>query len=87
VNQGNSGAVPDHLKDAHYQGAQKLGRGVTYRYPHDYPEDWVAQQYLPDRIKNDQYYQPKQNGTFERAFAKQYRQLLAAQRGQQPPQR
>lgn len=62
VNQGNSGAVPDHLKDAHYQGAQKLGRGVTYRYPHDYPEDWVAQQYLPDRIKTISTFSPSKTG-------------------------
>ncbi len=43
----------------HYKGAAKLGHGIDYDYPHDHPQDWVAQQYLPDRIKNAQYYQPK----------------------------
>src|SRR5699024_8053793 len=69
---GNTGEIPAHLKDTHYAGAKKLGHGVTYRYPHDFPEDWVRQQYLPDRLQNDRYYQPKQNGTFETAYAKQY---------------
>lgn len=80
---GNTGEIPAHLKDAHYAGAKKLGHGVTYRYPHDFPEDWVRQHYLPDRLQNDRYYQPKQNGTFETAYAKQYQRLLQAQRGRQ----
>ncbi len=84
INHGSSGTIPDHLKDAHYKGAAKLGHGINYQYPHDFPEDWVAQQYLPDRIKNDQYYQPKNNGTFEQAYAKQYQRLFFAQRGHQP---
>ena len=41
--------VPDHLKDAHYSGAAKLGRGMGYRYPHDYG-GYVTQQYLPDDL-------------------------------------
>src|SRR5690606_16724234 len=47
-----TGAVPVHLKDAHYQGAKKLGYGVGYKYPHDYEGSWVKQQYLPDEIKH-----------------------------------
>lgn len=80
IHQGNYGSIPQHLKDAHYKGAAKLGHGTDYKYPHDYPEDWVRQQYLPDAIKNDQYYQPKENGRFEAAYAKQYRALIKAQR-------
>lgn len=80
IHQGHYGSIPQHLKDAHYKGAAKLGHGTDYKYPHDYPEDWVRQQYLPDAIKNDQYYQPKQNGRFEAAYAKQYRALIKAQR-------
>ena len=38
---GHSGDVPDHLKDAHYQGAKELGRGINYLYPHDYESGWV----------------------------------------------
>ena len=47
VRAGGTGEVPDHLKDAHYKGASKLGHGTNYLFPHDYPQDWVAQQYLP----------------------------------------
>ena len=79
VKQGGFGDVPAYLKDAHYKGAQRLGHGVDYQFPHDHPQDWVAQQYLPDRIKDAQYYQPKQNGRFEQALGKQYWQLRHAQ--------
>lgn len=79
VKQGGFGDIPDYLKDAHYQGAAKLGHGIDYQFPHDYPQDWVAQQYLPDRIKGAQYYHPKQNGRFEQALARQYWQLRQAQ--------
>ncbi|CAK1248478.1 Replication-associated recombination protein RarA (DNA-dependent ATPase) (RarA) [Fructobacillus fructosus] len=57
--------IPAHLRDAHYSGASKLGHGNDYVYPHDFDNDWVAQQYLPDAIKNDRYFQPKGNSTFE----------------------
>ena len=80
VKQGGYGDVPAYLKDAHYKGAAKLGHGVDYQFPHDHPQDWVAQQYLPDRIKDAQYFQPKQNGRFEQALSKQYWQLRRAQR-------
>ena len=42
VKNGRFGDVPDHLKDAHYAGAEKMGRGLTYRYPHDFPGNYVA---------------------------------------------
>ena len=61
VRAGNYGDVPDHLRDAHYQGAKKLGRGIGYKYPHDYPHGWVKQQYLPDKLKNKKYYHAKNN--------------------------
>lgn len=80
VKQGGYGDVPPYLKDAHYKGAAKLGHGLDYQYPHDYPQDWVAQQYLPDRIKGAQYFHPKQNGRFEQALANQYWRLKNAQR-------
>lgn len=83
LHKGHYGSIPDHLKDAHYKGAEKLGHGNDYKYPHDYPEDWVRQQYLPSAIKNDQYYHPKHNGRFETAYAKQYQSLRKAQ-GKRP---
>lgn len=75
IRTGISGEVPDHLKDAHYKGAKELGRGIDYKYPHDYESGWVKQQYLPDRIKNKVYYQPKKTGKFEQALAGIYANL------------
>ena len=46
-----SNDVPDHLRDAHYKSAKKLGHGVDYKYPHDFPGHWVPQQYLPDSVR------------------------------------
>lgn len=51
-----TGDIPMHLKDAHYSGAAKLGRGLEYKYPHDYENNYVDQQYLPDPIKDRKYY-------------------------------
>ena len=80
VRAGGTGEVPDHLKDAHYKGASKHGHGNNYLFPHDYPQDWVAQQYLPRRIQNAQYFHPKKNGRFEQALGNQYWQLKTAQK-------
>jgi putative ATPase len=62
VQQGAVGEVPAHLRDAHYQGAQSLGHGVGYDYPHDHPDGWVAQQYLPTELQDERYYQPTDHG-------------------------
>ncbi|WP_338209996.1 replication-associated recombination protein A [Lactiplantibacillus paraxiangfangensis] len=78
VRKDHYGDIPADLKDAHYQGAAKLGHGVGYDFPHDHPGDWVAQQYLPDAIKRAEYYQPKTNGRYETALAEQYQKLLKA---------
>ena len=67
VQAGRTGEVPDHLKDAHYAGAAALGRGLTYRYPHDYPDHYVAQQYLPDALQGRQYYTYGPNRTEQAA--------------------
>ncbi len=75
VRAGNYGDVPDHLRDAHYQGAKKLGRGIGYKYPHDYPHGWVKQQYLPDKLKTKHYYAPKENSRYEKALQEQYDRL------------
>ncbi|MCQ2553265.1 MAG: replication-associated recombination protein A [Clostridia bacterium] len=60
--------VPPHLKDAHYGGAKKLGRGLDYKYPHAYG-GWVKQQYLPDNLYKEgvKYYEPTDHGQ-EAAF-------------------
>lgn len=57
----DTGEIPNHLKDAHYAGAEKLGRGLEYKYPHDYPNNYVKQQYLPHEIKDKKYYEPGKN--------------------------
>ncbi len=75
IRKGKSGEVPDHLKDAHYQGAKELGRGIQYKYPHDYESGWVPQTYLPVRLKNAQYYTPKSTGKFEQAIAQVYEKI------------
>ena len=75
VRQGKSGNVPSHLQDAHYQGAQKLGRGTNYQYPHNYPNHWVKQQYLPDTLKHTQYCHPDPTSKFEEALKEQYKKF------------
>lgn len=66
---GKSGPVPDHLKDAHYGGAEKMGRGLTYQYPHMYPNRWVKQQYLPDKLAGHAYYTYGENKNEQAALA------------------
>ena len=75
VRHGKSGNIPSHLQDAHYQGAQKLGRGTNYQYPHNYPNHWVKQQYLPDTLKHTQYFHPDPTSKFEEALKEQYKKF------------
>jgi putative ATPase len=56
------GPVPAHLRDSHYRGASLLGHGKGYKYPHDYPDGFVDQQYLPEGLQNAKYYQPTGHG-------------------------
>ncbi len=69
VRAGRTGDIPAHIKDAHYGGASKLGRGLTYQYPHAFPNHWVQQQYLPDEIKSAHYYDYGPNKTEQAAKA------------------
>lgn len=54
--------IPVHLQDAHYKGAAKLGHGTGYKYAHDYPNDYVEQQYLPYELSGREFYTPSGNG-------------------------
>lgn len=74
VEAGRSGPVPADLKDGHYSGAQKLGRAKGYKYPHSYPNAWVAQQYLPDEIKDAKYYNYGNNKN-EQAFCAYWKKI------------
>jgi len=67
--------VPDHLRDKHYKGAEKLGRGINYLYPHDFPNHWVAQDYLPERLKSVHYYEAEETGKYEQALKMRLEQI------------
>lgn len=69
-----SSGVPAHLRDGHYQGAQALGHGQGYEYPHDHPSGWVDQQYLPPEVADRRYYTPSGNGR-EREIAERMARL------------
>jgi putative ATPase len=57
-----AGRVPQHLRDAHYPGAARLGHGEGYRYPHDEPGGWVDQEHRPDEVSGRRYYEPTGRG-------------------------
>ena len=67
VENGKVYSPPPHLQDAHYGGAAKLGRGLTYKYPHDFPNSYIEQQYMPDELKNVSYYSYGRNKTEQAA--------------------
>lgn len=67
VQKGKIGNIPRQLQNKHYDGEDNAHKGQFYKYPHDYPNKWVAQQYLPDELKDVQYYVYGQNKT-EQAF-------------------
>ncbi len=73
VREGRGGEIPDHLRDGHYGGAQKLGHASGYRYPHDFG-GWVAQQYLPDPLREAPYYRCGENKTEQAALEFRRRQ-------------
>ncbi len=60
--------IPRHLRDGHYTGSKELGNAQDYKYPHAYPEKWVDQQYLPDKLKDASYFSPNETGKYERAL-------------------
>lgn len=61
--------VPVHLQDAHYKSAGKLGHGKGYKYAHDYENHYVKQQYLPDGLTGEVFYEPSENGYEQRIRA------------------
>ena len=66
--------VPTHLQDAHYKSAEKLGHGLGYKYAHNYKNHYVKQQYLPDGLTNEVFYEPSENG-YEATIRKYYRKI------------
>ena len=63
---GGFGPVPVHLRDTHYQGAERLGSGEGYKYPHDYPGHYVMQEYMPPEVRGKTYYRPSDQGHEEK---------------------
>ena len=76
IRAGKAGAVPAHLRDGHYLGAQALGNAVGYRYSHDHPDGVVPQQYPPDELRGVDYYRPTSRGN-EREIAGRLERLRA----------
>ncbi len=63
VNKGKGGSIPRHLQNKHFDGLDNSNPGQFYKYPHDYPDRWISQQYLPDDIKNVKFYEFGDNST------------------------
>ena len=66
--------VPVHLQDAHYKSAGKLGHGKGYKYAHDYKNHYVKQQYLPDGLTGEVFYEPSENG-YEQQIRAYYKKI------------
>jgi putative ATPase len=71
VRTGRTLPVPEHLRDTHYRGAEKLGHGVGYQYSHDFTGGWVDQAYLPEERR---YYEPVDRG-YEREIRQRMEEL------------
>lgn len=81
IKRGKAGPVPNHLRDASYPGADRLGRGAGYRYPHEYPGHVAEQEYLPETLRGTSYYQPSGEGLEARAASR----LAQVRKLQRPP--
>ncbi|HLR19785.1 MAG TPA: replication-associated recombination protein A [Staphylococcus sp.] len=79
IRKGHVGQIPDHLKDGHYTGAKELGHAIGYKYPHSYDSGFVPQQYLPDKLKNKIYYEPKTTSKSEQQFKSIYDNIKHSQ--------
>ncbi len=74
VRESRTAPVPTYLCDAHYKGAAKLGRGLGYKYAHDYPNHYVEQQYLPDAYKDMKFYELTENG-YEQTIREYFKKI------------
>jgi putative ATPase len=73
--------IPPHLQDAHYKSAHKLGHGIGYKYAHDYPNNYVEQQYMPYELNGKEFYSPSGNG-YEVRIREHIRKLKEQAKGQ-----
>ncbi|MGO9877149.1 MAG: replication-associated recombination protein A [Acidimicrobiia bacterium] len=75
-----AGPVPMHLRDSHYRGAESLGHGAGYVYPHDTPQGWVPQDHMPSEVAGERFYRPSSHGAEPGMFsALEARRRLPAQ--------
>ena len=74
VKETKTAPIPTHLQDAHYKSAGKLGHGVGYQYPHAYPNHYVNQQYLPDGLTEEKFYEPSDNG-YEKTIQEYFKKI------------
>ena len=74
VKETKTAPIPTHLQDAHYKSAGKLGHGAGYQYPHAYPNHYVNQQYLPDSLTGEKFYEPSDNG-YEKTIQEYFKKI------------
>lgn len=74
IKRGNIGPIPRQLQNKHYDGEDNQNKGQFYLYPHDYPNHYVKQQYLPDVLMDRQYYIPGDNKN-EQAAAEYWKKI------------
>ena len=74
VRETKTAPIPTHLQDSHYKSAGKLGHGVGYQYPHAYPNHYVNQQYLPDGLTGEKFYEPSDNG-YEKTIQEYFKKI------------
>ena len=74
IQRGRSGPIPRQLQNKHFDGEDAAVKGQNYKYPHSYPNHWTAQQYLPDALRDVQYYTPGENKN-EQAFAQYWKKI------------
>ena len=79
IQRGKSGSIPRQLQNKHFDGDDAQVKGQFYKYPHDYPNRWVEQQYLPDALKNVTYYQYGDNK--QEQAAKEYWSKIKGTKG------
>src|SRR5699024_12019562 len=75
IRKGHIGVVPKHIKDRHYKGAKELGNSIGYKNPHDYNNNIVKQQYLPDSLKHKQYFKDDGTSKYESFLNETYKNL------------
>ena len=81
VEAGRAGGFPRQLQNKHYDGADVKKKGQFYLYPHDYPDHWVSQQYLPEEVRDAVYYEPGDNKT-EQAYKAYWQKIKGKGNGE-----